>query len=78
MNIVLNSVTGCFFRCLKQRAYINIKAYIGKCRGDNLGAAVMAILTQLNDQYAWTSAMLGCKFFNILLNIHEVAIPFVG
>jgi len=52
MNVVLDRLPRCFLGGLKQRADIHVKADIGKRRRDYLGTAIMAALTQFDDQQA--------------------------
>jgi hypothetical protein len=48
--IIINGLAGRLFGSLEQRADINIETQIREGRGDDLLAAVVAVLTELGDQ----------------------------
>ena len=50
MVIIINGLAGRLFGSLEQRADINIETQIREGRGDDLLAAVVAVLTELGDQ----------------------------
>src|SRR3981081_1299515 len=71
MNIVLHRLPGGLFGRLEQRPDIDIEADIGKRGGDDLGAAVVAVLAKLDDQHARTPAFLAREILDLALDAAE-------
>src|SRR5213078_857658 len=65
VHIVLNRLAGGLFRGLEQGPDIDIEADIGKGRGDDPGAAVVAVLPQLDDQHARPAAFLAGEILDL-------------
>ena len=68
MDIVLDRLAGGFFRCLEQGPDIDVEADIGKGGGDDLGAAVVAVLAELDDQHARAPALLAGESVDLALD----------
>ncbi len=78
MHVVLDGMAGGLVRCLEQRSDIHVKADIGKCRGDYLGAAVVSVLPQLDDQQARAPAFLLCEGGYIVLDAGKFLVAGIG
>ena len=74
VDIVLDRLAGRFLRCLEQRADIDIETDIGKGGGDDLGAAVVAVLAELDDQHARPPPFFARKAFDLSLDAAETFI----
>src|SRR5207248_733201 len=74
MDIVLDRLAGGFFRRLEQGPDIDVEADIGKGGGDDLGAAVMAVLAELDDQHARAPSLLPREGFDLALDPAEALI----
>ncbi len=56
VHVVLDGLPGRLLRGLEQRADVDVEAEVGEGRGDHLGAAVVAVLAQLDHQHARPAA----------------------
>src|SRR5204863_3286534 len=74
VDIVLDRLAGGLFRRLEQRPDIDIEADIGKGGGDDLGAAVVAVLAELDDQHARPPPFFARKAFDLSLDTAETFI----
>ena len=68
MDVVLDRLARGLLRGLEQRADIDVEADIGKGGGDDLGAAVVAVLAELDDQHARPPAFLAGERFDLALD----------
>ena len=78
MHIILNGMTCRFFGCLEQRAYVDVKTDVGKCRSNNFCSSVVTILAQFYYQHAWAATLFFGKSFDVILDIHVVLISLIG
>ena len=62
---------------LEQRADIDIKTDIGKGGGDDLGAAVMAVLSELDHQHARPPALVAGKDFDLTLDAAKAFVAII-
>src|SRR5689334_21182552 len=76
VDIVLDRLAGGFLRGREQRADIHVKADIGKGGGDDLGAAVVAVLAQFGDQNARATFVEG-EGLDLALDAGEAFVPLV-
>ena len=74
MDIVFDGLPSGFFGGLEQRADIDVETDIGEGRGDDLGAAVVAVLAQLYHQHAGPPAFAHRKGINRGLDSIELGI----
>ena len=68
VDVVLDRLAGGLLGGLEQRADIDVEADIGKGGGDDLGAAVVAVLAELDDQHARPAAFLARESFDLALD----------
>src|SRR5439155_12934545 len=68
MHVVLDRLAGGLFGRLEQGADIDIEADIGKGRGDDPGAAVVAVLPELDDEHARPAALLAGETGDLALD----------
>jgi len=61
MNVVFHRLAGCFLGRLEQGTDIDIEAKIGEGTGDDLLAAVMAVLPHFGDKNARPPPVLGLE-----------------
>ena len=78
VDVILYGMTRSLFGCLKQRADIDIKADISKCRGNHFCAAIMAVLTQFNHQQSRPAAFFLGGAPGFILDAGKLFITFVG
>ena len=52
VDVVLDRLAGAFLGGLEQRADVDVEAEVGEGAGDDLGAAVVAVLAELGDHHA--------------------------
>src|SRR5690606_19453444 len=78
MNVILDRVLRRFRRRLEERPDIDVKADIGEGGRDHLGAAVMAVLPDFDDQHAGTASLFSREGLDIRSNLHEPLISFVS
>src|SRR5438874_863925 len=71
MDVVLDGLAGGLFRGLEQRADIDVETDIGKRGGDDLGAAVVAVLAQFGDEHARPPPLLAGKTLDFALDAAE-------
>ena len=64
MNIVIYGILRRFFRCLEERAHIDIPAHIGKGGCQYFLASIVAILAHLAEEDTWTAAFEFFEFVN--------------
>ena len=74
VDIVFDRFGRRLLRGLKQRADIDVETYVGKCRGDDLGAAVVAVLAELANQDARPSSLALGETRDCRLNLLEALI----
>ena len=77
MDVVLDRLAGRLFRRLEQRADIDVEADIGEGGGDDLGAAVVAVLAELDDQHARPPALLAGESVDLALDAAEALVALV-
>src|SRR5580692_9118305 len=78
MHVGFDGVFGDFLRRLEERADIDVEAEIGEGGGDDLGAAVVAVLAHLGDEDARPPALLARKGFDIAADGGEPIIALPG
>ena len=78
VHIIVNRVLRGFLWGLKQGAYIDIKADIGKGSGDHFSASVMAILPHLYHQHTRAPTFFLGKGFYIPLNGGKAFVILIG
>ena len=78
MHVIVDGVLRRFLRGLEQGPHIHVKTDIGKGRGNDLGPAVMAVLTHLDHQHARATAFGLGKRFDIFLNGGKAFVAFIG
>ena len=57
MDVVLDRLARAFLGGLEQRADVDVEAEVGEGGGDDLGAAVVAVLAELGDHHARAAAL---------------------
>src|SRR6185369_4549624 len=67
-----------FGRRLEERADVDVEAEIGEGGGNDLGAAVVAVLAHLGDEHARTAAFVAGEGFDLFADAGEAFIAFVG
>src|SRR5713101_4204298 len=77
MNIVLHRLPGGFFRRLEQGPDIDVETDIGKRGGDDLGAAVVAVLAELDHQHARPPPFLARESLDLTLDAAEAFVALV-
>src|SRR5579864_2626690 len=77
MDVVLDRLASSLLRGLEQGPDIDIEADIGKGGGDDPGAAVVAVLPQLDDQHARPAAFLAGKSLDLALDPAERLVTLV-
>ena len=65
MHVVLDGLARGFLRRLEQRADVDVEAEVGEGRGDDLGAAVVAVLAELGDHDARAAAFGGGEVLDL-------------
>ena len=58
VHVVLDRLARAFLGRLEQRAHVDVEAQVGEGRGNDLGAAIVAVLAELGDHHARTAALL--------------------
>src|SRR5690606_307287 len=76
VNVVLNSLSRHFLRCLEQRADVDIETDIGKACSDHASATIVAILSDFGDEYARTTSFLYGKIVRQLPGLFQVGMIF--
>src|SRR5439155_6279785 len=71
VDVVFNRLASGLLRGLEQWADIDVEADIGKGGGDDLGAAVVAVLAQFGHQHAGASALAAGKALDLALHPPE-------
>src|ERR1700730_8044610 len=77
VHIILDRLPGSFFRRLEQRPDIDVEADIGKGGGDDLGAAVVPILAELDHQHARPPAFLAGETLDLALDTAEAFVALI-
>ena len=57
VHVVLDGVAGDLGRRLEERSDVDVEAEVGEGGGDDLGAAVVAVLAHLHDEHAGPAAL---------------------
>ena len=76
MHVVLDGLLGGLFGSLEQRTHIDVEADVGVTRGNHLGAAVVAVLTELGDHDARLTALFLGELGAQLLGALELFVVF--
>src|SRR5439155_20256994 len=77
VDVVFNRLASGLLRGLEQGADIDVEADIGKGGGDDLGAAVVAVLAQFGNQHAWPPPLVARKGLDLALYPAEGLITLV-
>ena len=67
--VVFYSLTGRFLGCLKEGADVHVKAKISVASSDDLGAAVVAVLSHLGDHNTRAATFLSFELFNEFFDV---------
>ncbi len=67
MHVVLDRLPRGFLRRLEQRADVDVEAEVGEGGGDDLGAAVVAVLAELGDHQPRPAALGGDEGVDLAL-----------
>ena len=68
MHIVFDGMPCSFVRCLEEWSDVHVEADIRERSGDYLGATIVSVLTQLDDQQARPPAFLLCEGSDLVLD----------
>ena len=71
VDVVLDRLARRFLGGLEQRADIDVEADIGEGGGDDLGAAVVAVLAELGDQHARPPPLVAGEGLDLALHPAE-------
>src|SRR5258706_12439992 len=77
VHVVCDCLAGGLVGGLEQRADIDVETDIGKGGGDDLGAAVVAVLAQFGDQHARPPPLLAGKTLDLALDTAEAFIVLI-
>src|ERR1700730_1337355 len=77
VNVVLDCLASGLLGGLEQRADIDVEADIGEGGGDDLGAAVVTVLTQFGDQHARPPPFFAGKTLDLALDAAEAFVALV-
>ena len=78
VHVVLDRVAGRLVGRLEQRADVDVEAEVGERGGDDLGAAVVAVLAQLHDQHARAAALVLGERVDLAPDAREALVALVG
>jgi hypothetical protein len=78
VDIVFNGLTGGLLGSLEKRTNIHVTADIGKGRGNQFGAAVMAVLPYFDNQNTGTAAIFIGESPDSGANLGKRSIPVIG
>ncbi len=76
MDIVFDSLLGSLLRSLEQGTHIDVEADIGITRCNDLGTAVVSVLTELGDHDTGLATLLLSEACAQLLGVFELRICF--
>ena len=68
VHVVLDRVAGDLGRRLEQRADVDVEAEVGERGGDDLGAAVVAVLAHLHHEHAGAATLGGGEGLDVVLD----------
>ena len=74
VDVVLDRLPRPFLGRLEERPDIDVEADIGERRRDHLGAAIVAVLAELDDQHARPAALVAGETLDFALDALEAVI----
>ena len=74
MHVVFHRHVGGFFRRHEQWADVHVEAEVGESGGDDLGAPVVTVLTNLGDQHTRTASVFLLEFVAHVLHFFQIGV----